>query len=81
VAIVTGAGNLLGRAHALYLAANGARVVVNDLGASVHGEGSSPAAADAMVAEIRAAGGEATASGDDVADWDQAGRMIAPAWG
>jgi 3-hydroxyacyl-CoA dehydrogenase/3a,7a,12a-trihydroxy-5b-cholest-24-enoyl-CoA hydratase len=66
VAIVTGAGGGLGRAYALLLAARGARVVVNDLGGSMHGEGSSAAPADQVVAEIRTAGGEAVASYESV---------------
>lgn len=61
VAIVTGAGGGLGRSHALLLAARGAKVVVNDLGGSAHGDGNSVSAADRVVAEIRAAGGEAVA--------------------
>ncbi len=76
VVIVTGAGNGLGRAYALGLAAEGARVVVNDLGVGIHGEDSvSRGAAERVVDEIRAAGGEAVANSDDVADWD-AGRRI-----
>jgi len=71
VAIVTGAGGGLGRSHALLLAARGARVVVNDLGGSVHGEGKSASAADKVVDEIQAAGGEAVASYDSVEDGDK----------
>ncbi|MDO8329571.1 MAG: SDR family NAD(P)-dependent oxidoreductase [Fluviicoccus sp.] len=66
VAIVTGAGNGLGRQHALLLASRGAKVVVNDLGGGRHGDGKSSAAADAVVEEIRAAGGEAVANYDSV---------------
>jgi NAD(P)-dependent dehydrogenase (short-subunit alcohol dehydrogenase family) len=68
VAIVTGAGTGLGRSHALGLAARGAKVVINDLGAATDGSGASSQAADAVVAEIEAAGGEAMAHGADVAD-------------
>jgi NAD(P)-dependent dehydrogenase (short-subunit alcohol dehydrogenase family) len=68
VAIVTGAGGGLGRAHALELARRGAKVVVNDLGGSVDGSGGSSAAAEAVVAEIKAAGGEAIANGSSVTD-------------
>ena len=67
VAIVTGAGGGLGRDYALLLAARGARVVVNDLGTSRTGEGADLAMAQAVVDEIRAAGGEAVANGDSVA--------------
>ena len=67
VAIVTGAGNGLGRLHALELARRGARVVVNDVGGSVDGTGTSESVADAVVAEITQAGGEAVASTDSVA--------------
>ncbi len=68
VAIVTGAGGGLGRQHALELARRGAKVVVNDLGGSVDGSGGSSAAADAVVAEIKALGGEAIANGSSVTD-------------
>ena len=68
VAIVTGAGGGLGRSHALDLARRGAKVVVNDLGGSLDGSGGSSAAADAVVAEIVAAGGEAIADGASVTD-------------
>ncbi|HSC85067.1 MAG TPA: SDR family NAD(P)-dependent oxidoreductase, partial [Pseudomonas sp.] len=68
VVIVTGAGGGLGRAHALEFAKHGARVVVNDLGGSAHGEGANASAADKVVAEIRAAGGTAVANHDSVTD-------------
>ena len=68
VAIVTGAGGGLGRTYALLLAARGAKVVVNDLGTSMTGAGKASKAADAVVAEIRAAGGEAVANYDSVED-------------
>jgi 3-hydroxyacyl-CoA dehydrogenase/3a,7a,12a-trihydroxy-5b-cholest-24-enoyl-CoA hydratase len=71
VAIVTGAGNGLGRVHALLLGARGAHVVVNDLGGDVHGGGKSSAAADQVVAEIKAAGGSAVANYDSVEDGSQ----------
>ena len=66
VAVITGAGNGLGRSHALLLAARGAKVVVNDLGGSVEGRGGSQSAADAVVREIQAAGGQAVANYDSV---------------
>lgn len=76
VVIVTGAGRGLGRAHALALAAEGAAVVVNDLGGDLHGHGADPTPAQSVVAEIAAAGGRAIVSGHDVADWAQAGAMV-----
>lgn len=77
VAIVTGAGNGLGRSHAMQLAARGAKVVINDFGGARDGTGGSSAAAEAVVAEIVAAGGEAMANGANVADWDQVEAMVA----
>ncbi len=76
VVIVTGAGRGLGRAHALAFAAQGAAVVVNDVGASLGGEGYDQSPAEEVVATIVAAGGTAVVNGDDVSDWDGAGRMI-----
>src|SRR5262245_24689443 len=68
VAVITGAGNGLGRSYALLLASRGAKVVVNDLGGSAHGDGKSSAAADEVVKEIKAAGGQAVANYDSVED-------------
>ncbi len=76
VAIVTGAGRGLGREHALELARQGARVVVNDVGSDVDGSGRSQQPTDEVVEAIRAAGGEAVANGDDVSDWEGAGRLV-----
>lgn len=76
VAIVTGAGRGIGRAHALELAAQGAAVVVNDFGVSLAGEGDGDTPADQVVAEIEAAGGRAVANGADVADFAQAEAMV-----
>jgi NAD(P)-dependent dehydrogenase (short-subunit alcohol dehydrogenase family) len=84
VAIVTGAGGGLGRQHALALAARGARVVVNDLGGARDGSGGSVSAAQAVVDEIRAAGGEAIANGASVTDFEAVQAMVAQAvaaWG
>jgi len=76
VAIVTGAGRGIGRAHALALAAAGATVVVNDLGGSLGGEGTDAEPAQEVVAEIETAGGEAVANGENVADFAGAGRLV-----
>ncbi|MEA2891523.1 MAG: hypothetical protein QOI05_2316, partial [Bradyrhizobium sp.] len=82
--IVTGAGNGLGRAHALGLAARGARVVVNDFGGARDGSGGSLTPAEAVVEEIRKGGGEAMADGADVSNYEQVNAMVAKAtekWG
>jgi len=76
VAIVTGAGNGLGRAHALLLASRGAKVVVNDPGGAVDGKGGDHAAADKVVAEIKAAGGQAVPNYDSVADARTAANIV-----
>ena len=76
IVIVTGAGRGLGRAHALELARQGARVVVNDLGVELDGTGRDAATAQVVVDEIQGLGGEAVANGDDVADWDGAARIV-----
>ncbi len=75
VAVVTGAGNGLGRSHARFLASRGAKVVVNDLGGTVAGTGSSRAVADAVVDEIKGTGGTAVANYDSVAT-EEGGRNI-----
>jgi NAD(P)-dependent dehydrogenase (short-subunit alcohol dehydrogenase family) len=76
VAIVTGAGRGIGRAHALALAAAGAKVVVNDLGSGLSGEGADLSPAEEVVAEINSAGGEAVANGENVADFAGAERLV-----
>ncbi|MFA9410043.1 MAG: SDR family NAD(P)-dependent oxidoreductase [Deltaproteobacteria bacterium] len=81
VAIVTGAGQGLGRSHALLLASRGAKVVVNDLGGSTAGEGKSSESADLVVEEIKKAGGEAVANYDSVEDGDAIVRTAMDAWG
>jgi len=84
VAIVTGAGAGLGRAHALGLAKLGARVVVNDMGAATDGSGGSATPAEAVAEEIRKAGGEAITNSADVSNFDQVKDMVAQAtakWG
>jgi len=84
VAIVTGSGGGLGRCHALELASRGAKVVINDLGGAMDGTGGSSAAAEAGVAEIKAAGGEAIANGGSVSDAGGAASIVKDAmdaWG
>ena len=84
VAIVTGAGGGLGRLHALGLAARGAKVLVNDLGGAVDGSGGSVSAAQKVVDEIKAAGGEAIANGASVTDFEAVQAMVQQAidtWG
>ena len=74
--IITGAAGGLGRAYALGFAAEGANVVVNDIGTSLNGEGRDTSAADGVVAEIKAAGGSAIANYEDITDWDAAKRIV-----
>lgn len=84
VAIVTGAGRGLGRAHALALAQQGAKVIVNDLGSAATGEGTDATPAEAVVSEIRAMGGEAVVDTSDAASWAGAQQMVDTAvdrWG
>src|SRR5262249_8048159 len=81
VAIVTGAGRGIGRSHALALAQAGAKVVVNDLGAGIAGEGADSGPAEQVVEEIRAAGGEASTNGENVADFAGAERLVQQAVG
>jgi NAD(P)-dependent dehydrogenase (short-subunit alcohol dehydrogenase family) len=76
VAIITGAGRGIGREHALMMAGQGAKIVVNDLGAEMDGSGGATGPAGEVVEEIRGMGGEAVANGDDVSDWEGAQRMI-----
>jgi NAD(P)-dependent dehydrogenase (short-subunit alcohol dehydrogenase family) len=76
VAIITGAGRGLGREHALLFAAEGAKVVVNDLGGDMRGDGGDPSPAMETVAEITALGGEAVVNGENVADWNGAQRLV-----
>jgi len=81
VAIVTGAGGGLGRTHALLLASRGAKVVVNDLGGSMHGGGGSATPAEKVVAEIKAAGGEAIPNYDSVENGDKIVQAAMDTWG
>ncbi len=74
--IITGAARGLGRAYAMAFGAEGANVVVNDIGTSLSGEGRDTSAADAVVAEIKAAGGRALANYEDITDWDGAKRIV-----
>lgn len=76
IVVVTGAGRGIGRAHALAFAAEGARVVVNDLGAGLDGSGDSAGPAQQVVDEIEALGGKAVANTDDIASWDGASRLV-----
>ena len=76
VAIITGAGRGIGREHALLFAAEGAKVVVNDLGGANDGTGTDVTPAQEVAAEIRVMGGEAIVNGDNVADWQGAQRLV-----
>jgi NAD(P)-dependent dehydrogenase (short-subunit alcohol dehydrogenase family) len=76
VAVITGAGRGIGREHALLFAAEGAKVVVNDLGGNPDGTGADASPAEQVVSEIVAAGGEAVANHDDVASWEGSERLI-----
>ena len=76
VVVITGAGRGIGREHALEFASQGAKLVINDLGAEVDGSGSSDGPAGQVVDEVRGMGGEAVANDDDVSDWDGAGRLV-----
>jgi NAD(P)-dependent dehydrogenase (short-subunit alcohol dehydrogenase family) len=84
IAIITGAGRGIGREYALLFAAEGAKVVVNDLGGTLDGSGDDVSAAQQVVDEITAAGGEAVANHDDVTDWEGGKRLVDTAvdtWG
>ncbi len=76
VAIITGAGRGIGREHALLFAAEGAKVVVNDLGGALDGSASAATPAEEVVAEIKAFGGEAVANHDNIAEWEGGARLI-----
>jgi NAD(P)-dependent dehydrogenase (short-subunit alcohol dehydrogenase family) len=76
VAIITGAGRGIGREHALLFAQEGAKVVVNDLGGAMDGSGDDRTAAEQVVDEIEALGGQAVANADDVADWEGGRRLV-----
>lgn len=76
VVVITGAGRGIGRGHALEFARQGAKVVVNDIGAELDGSGGSTGPAGEVVEEIRAAGGEAIANGDDISTWEGGGNLV-----
>ncbi|QXC61506.1 SDR family NAD(P)-dependent oxidoreductase [Aquihabitans sp. G128] len=76
VCIITGAGRGIGREHALMLAEQGAKVVVNDVGGEIDGSGNSTGPAHDVVAEVVALGGEAVANGDDISTWDGSERLV-----
>jgi NAD(P)-dependent dehydrogenase (short-subunit alcohol dehydrogenase family) len=76
VAIITGAGRGIGREHALLFAAEGAKVVVNDLGGAADGSGGDQTPAEQVVGEIKGMGGDAIANGDNVADWEGGQRLV-----
>jgi len=76
VVVITGAGRGIGRGHALEFARQGAKVVVNDIGAELDGSGGSTGPAGEVVAEIRASGGQAVANGDDIATWDGGANLV-----
>ena len=76
VAIITGAGRGLGREHALLFAAEGAKLVINDVGGANDGSGSDATPAEEVVAEIKAQGGEAVANADDISNWDGAQGLV-----
>ena len=76
VAVITGAGRGIGRGHALELARQGAKVVVNDIGAELDGTGGSTGPAGEVVTEIRDLGGEAVANGDDISTWDGGANLV-----
>jgi len=84
VTVITGAGRGLGRSHALLLGSRGAKVVVNDVGGAMRGDGEDDGVAEAVAAEIRAAGGEAIANSDSVATPEGGAAIIQTAldeWG
>lgn len=76
VVVITGAGRGIGRGHALEFARQGAKVVVNDIGAELDGSGGSTGPAGEVVEEIRAAGGDAVANGDDISTWDGGANLV-----